>query len=433
MVDLTRVPPQALEEGSGQSEGSYDPTFFPSGLPATTVQGAIDYLATQLGVPIKVDGNGPPTGDDDYLGTGGNGSFAVGSRWIDILNDEAYLCVFAGTVPTGGDAKWEQTTTNIASEVVYAPTLPQTATNVQDALDAAFGLGGTDLGNTPDADSVLITSSSGNDTDVPAATGSLAGVMTAADKTKLDGIDSGAQVNVDTNLGNTPDADSVLITSSTGTDTDVPAATGSLAGVMTAADKTKLDGIDSGAQVNVDTNLGNTPDADSVLITSSTGTDTDVPAATGSLAGVMTAADKTKLDGIQAGAQVNGVFGTEYAFNEDLTLSTEAAGVPTAKVTHIIPSASPTGVYRVIAQAIMSSGATNTTVAVEFTVNTVVTEGVVNHRNSVATENEPYNRIFRVSHTQGGGDTTCVLQFYQAAGGGTTELSQARIERERIT
>ena len=55
----------------------------------------------------------------------------------------------------------------------------------------------------------------------------------------------------------------------------------------------------------VATNLGNIPDADSVVVTSSTGLSTDIPAATPSLAGVMPAVDKVKLNGIQAGATQN--------------------------------------------------------------------------------------------------------------------------------
>jgi hypothetical protein len=381
MVDLTRVPPQALEEGSGQSEGSYDPTFYPSGLPATTVQDAIDYLATQLGVPIKVDGNGAPTGDDDYLGTGGNGTFSVGSRWIDILNDEAYLCVFAGTVPTGGDAKWEQTTTNIASEIIYTPTLPQTATNVQDALDVAFGLSGTDLGNTPDADSVLITSSSGNDTDVPAATGSLAGVMTAADKTKLDGIDSGAQVNVDTNLGNTPDADSVLITSSTGTDTDVPAATGSLAGVMTAADKTKLDGIDEGASL----------------------------------------------------------FGQEYSTTiqtaaQDTNATTTLTVI--AGTTNTIPSAAPTGHYIVLMEGLGGNDTNNGYYGVDLTQNgSAIGETHIHKIGDNTGPDKTWDSISRhyiIHHVNGGGDTVLAMRFNEPSGTGTAQVRKCRLTRWRI-
>lgn len=52
-------------------------------------------------------------------------------------------------------------------------------------------------------------------------------------------------------------------------------------------------------------NLSFTRDADSVLIQSDSGTDADIPAATTALAGVMSGADKTKLDGIAAGATAN--------------------------------------------------------------------------------------------------------------------------------
>ena len=94
----------------------------------------------------------------------------------------------------------------------------------------------------------------------------------------------------------------VPITSSTGTGATLSAATTSLAGVMTSADKTKLDGIAAGAQVNVATNLGYTAAATTGTVTSSTGTSATIPAATQSLAGLLTGADKTKLDGIASNA-----------------------------------------------------------------------------------------------------------------------------------
>ena len=52
-----------------------------------------------------------------------------------------------------------------------------------------------------------------------------------------------------TNLSNTPAASTVDIESSTGSNTTIPAATTSLAGVMTAADKTKLANVGEGARV----------------------------------------------------------------------------------------------------------------------------------------------------------------------------------------
>lgn len=54
-----------------------------------------------------------------------------------------------------------------------------------------------------------------------------------------------------TNLTHSVSSTTVTVLSDTGTDATLPAATTSDAGVMTAADKTKLDGIASGAQVNV--------------------------------------------------------------------------------------------------------------------------------------------------------------------------------------
>lgn len=76
-------------------------------------------------------------------------------------------------------------------------------------------------------------------------------------------------------------------------------ATTSTAGSMSAADKTKLDGITAGAAVASVT--GTAP------IASSGGANPaiSISAATTSAAGSMSAADKTKLDGIAAGAEVN--------------------------------------------------------------------------------------------------------------------------------
>jgi hypothetical protein len=138
-----------------------------------------------------------------------------------------------------------------------------------------------------------------------AATTSAPGSMSATDKSKLDGIAAGAQVNVPTNLGITGTGDARSITSSTGTNVTIPVATSSTAGLMATADKSKLDGIAAGAQVNVATNLGYSAATASGTVTSSTGSNATLPAATTSLAGLLTSADKAKLDGIAAGAQVN--------------------------------------------------------------------------------------------------------------------------------
>ena len=109
-------------------------------------------------------------------------------------------------------------------------------------------------------------------------------------------VDSAAVTNLDY------DSTSRELTSSTGTDITLPlVVAGGDSGLLTGDDKTKLDGIESGAQVNVATDLTYT--ASTRLLESSTGTDVTLPevAAAGN-SGLMTGSDKTKLDGIESGA-----------------------------------------------------------------------------------------------------------------------------------
>ncbi len=166
-----------------------------------------------------------------------------------------------------------------------------------------------------------ITSSTGDDVTLPAVTTSLSGLMTATDKTKLDGIAAGADdfINTDLSIGSHTST-ALTIQSSTGNDAVVPAASTSLAGLMTAADKTKLDGIAAGADDFINTDLTVGPRTSTALtIESSTGNDVVVPAATNSLAGLLSATDTGKID-----ALVNGV-GTNILINGDFQINRHGA------------------------------------------------------------------------------------------------------------
>jgi hypothetical protein len=115
---------------------------------------------------------------------------------------------------------------------------------------------------------------------------------------------------------------------------------------MSSADKSKLDGIAAGAEVNVnadwnavsgDAQILNKPTIVSSVtgtapIVSSGGTTPaiSITAATTSAAGSMSAADKTKLDGIAAGAQVNQNAFSNFAV---ATQTTVAADTVTDTVT----------------------------------------------------------------------------------------------------
>tara|TARA_R110001606_G_scaffold37107_3_gene105430 strand:+ start:7858 stop:10515 length:2658 start_codon:yes stop_codon:yes gene_type:complete len=106
----------------------------------------------------------------------------------------------------------------------------------------------------------------------------------SADGSKLDGIESNA----------TADQTAAEIRSLVESASD--------SNVFTDADHSKLNGIASGAQVNVATNLGKSTASTSNTITSSTGSDVTINEATGSAAGLMSTTHHNKLDGIESGA-----------------------------------------------------------------------------------------------------------------------------------
>lgn len=154
--------------------------------------------------------------------------------------------------------------------------------------------GGTVLSITRNAESVSLITGAGA-MPLQAATPSVAGVLGAADKTKLDSVEDSATADqtgsemvaaIDTHLGTASwrqgggggasnlsvarDADSVTVSNDGGTDAVLPGASAAAAGVMTGADKAKLDGLGNALA---------TPTSD----------------------GLMSGTDKAKLDGLGAG------------------------------------------------------------------------------------------------------------------------------------
>lgn len=131
--------------------------------------------------------------------------------------------------------------------------------DLQDVGQAKFNLGLNLVDNTRDSDkpvSNLTQDALDTKVDKEAGKGLSSNDFTTAEKNKLSGIQAGAQVNVATNLGvGTRTTTSVPVTSSTGSAATLPAATTTLAGVMSSADKQKLDGIQAGAQVNAVTSV----------------------------------------------------------------------------------------------------------------------------------------------------------------------------------
>lgn len=182
-----------------------------------------------------------------------------------------------------------------------------------------IGTGGTpdvDLGYTAAPNNGTVTNTAGDDAVIPIADDTNAGLFTAAEKAKLEGIEEGAIAEV--NLGYTPAVDEGTVTNDAGTDAVIPIADGTNAGLFTAAEKTKLEGIEDGANVGMTSvDLGYTPAVDQGTVTNDAGNDAVIPLADGTNAGLFTAAEKTKLDGIEAGATNEGTNDGRYLRTDD--------------------------------------------------------------------------------------------------------------------
>ena len=189
----------------------------------------------------------------------------------------------------------------IASEVVSSASGNLASTNVQSALEElqgdidSLGAESNNLSKTQtNGTEIDIDIENGSGITLDPATTSVAGVMTAADKTKLDGIDASADVNVGTNIAeSTTTNTTVIVTSSTGNNATLNSATTSRAGLLS---KAKFDEIVanslkvSDVNHNVSTNLTNTPSATEVSVNSSDGDNTSIAGANSTDAGVMTKA-----------------------------------------------------------------------------------------------------------------------------------------------
>ncbi len=164
---------------------------------------------------------------------------------------------------------------------------------------------GTHLNRTRTATTITVESSTGNNTTLHSATETVAGLMTAANQSKLNGIQAGAEKNVAQELKTGRNDSAVTIEISGGSRVTLHPATSTVAGIMSAAGQKKLNDIEAGAEVNIGTNLSAERKTNTVEIKSSTGNNVTIGAATNTAAGVMTVSDRQKMTSIEQGAEVN--------------------------------------------------------------------------------------------------------------------------------
>ena len=157
---------------------------------------------------------------------------------------------------------------------------------------------------------------------INAATQSAAGVLSAADKTKLDGLntDSINDISVKSNANKA----TITFVSDNGNEEDIsttidfPISTSSAAGTMSAKDKTELDRINTanfalGAVTPAASTVGIAASKTNVTDGTTAANNITLPAATQSAAGVLSAADKTKVDRIT---------GTNHVISQPTTTAT---------------------------------------------------------------------------------------------------------------
>ena len=162
---------------------------------------------------------------------------------------------------------------------------------------------------------------------INAATQSAAGVLSAADKTKLDGLntDSINDISVTSNANKA----TITFVSDNGNEEDIsttidfPISTSSAAGTMSAKDKTELDRINTanfalGAVTPAASTVGIAASKTNVTNGTTAANNITLPAATQSAAGVLSAADKTKLDGLNTDS-INDISVTSNANKATIT------------------------------------------------------------------------------------------------------------------
>ena len=157
---------------------------------------------------------------------------------------------------------------------------------------------------------------------INAATQSAAGVLSAADKTKLDGLNTDS-IN-DISVKSDANKATITFVSDNGNEEDIsttidfPISTSSAAGTMSAKDKTELDRINTanfalGAVTPAASTVGIAASKTNVTDGTTAANNITLPAATQSAAGVLSAADKTKFDRIT---------GTNHVISQPTTTAT---------------------------------------------------------------------------------------------------------------
>ena len=256
---------------------------------------------------LSANPSSPSTGQIYYNSTSNVLRYYDGTSWEDLAagsggetNQNAFSTIAVdGEDDVVADSKTDTLNFAAGSNVTITTTAASDTVTISASGDVASVNGQTGA-VTLDADDI----SDASTTNKFATSAQLTKVdfITITQAVDLDTLESNVATNnakvsnVTTNLSTTANGTSLVINSSDGTNASIPAATTSAWGAMTDEDKTKLDGIEASADVTDSANV--TSALGSISVTAHN----DVTSA-GSGA-IITSAERSKLSGISANADV---------------------------------------------------------------------------------------------------------------------------------
>jgi hypothetical protein len=392
---------------------------------ATSAVASLSGLATTVdGVPLDTDGmrvllTAQGTATQNGIWAVHSGAWTRPTDFAAGLHAAAAFC-FVERGTSYLDSGWV-CTTNGPSDVIDTDPLAWTQFSGAGQITAGAGL--TKTGNTlnvgANADGSITVNtddiqigtlasdaqhgSRGGGTQHAVATTSVAGFESAADKAKLDGLPSSAPPTTRT----------------------LTAGAGLTGGGDLSADRTFTVGANADGSITVhadDIQVG-------VLASDAQhgvrGGGTQHAVATAAVAGFLSAADKSKLDGISGAA----VFGADQQYEAQNARTTTTSNTYQGKTTLTTPAL--TGTYRVAFTVVLDQGGANQfgwTRLYNSTDAAVLYEG--NARPSAAAVYTTFSGFARVTFT--GAAKTFILQFRSGTAGQTTGCAYARIEFWRV-